>query len=176
MIENLPTPRDLEKLTLRSIVAYAARTVHRLNAEIESDIPRQVLDDLVARIESVYTSVFMGEVDGAALLFAASRVPGIMRSIRDTSKKRFALSFTRVAMAAHVALRANEDPTQLDRCTKYAAREANRAVRSIEALHSKSAREAVQAARRDYNSLIAEYGEHDAAVIGDPVTCFAEES
>ena len=35
-----------------------------------------------------------------------------------------------------------------------------------------AAAQVIQAARRDYEALLAAYGEHEELVVGDPVHCF----
>jgi hypothetical protein len=84
-------------------------------------------------------------------------------------------SLTHAAEAAMFVLLAATDPENARSYVKNAAEESQRAVRPIEILNSGDAMKMTEAARKDYDTLLRKYGEHDEVVIGDPVDCFDDE-
>jgi len=84
-------------------------------------------------------------------------------------------SLVNAALAAMSVLMAAANPSNARHYMERAAQEAQRAVRPLELATFESASMMIDAARRDYEILLREYGEHDKIVIGDPVDCFGDE-
>lgn len=172
----LPTVKQLEKLPMRAIVAYAARTARRVSAEFRGIVPDHILDDALRLVESVSTTHLIGEVDQASVIRASERVVAAYvdapAGMKSQEKNRMLFSLVQAALAAIHALEAAVDPSNACYQMKRASEAAQRAVRPIEALSSGAASAASEAARRDYEILLREYGEHDEVVFGDPVECF----
>lgn len=176
MNASLPTAEQLEKLTMRAVSAYAARTAHRVSAEFRGIVADDIIDDALRQVDSVSTPDLIGEVDHASVIRASERVviayeaaPAAMKSI-----ERFHLLFSLIhsALAAMYVLFATDDPSNARHQMKRAARAAQRAVRPINFLGSEVVSAMTEAARRDYEILLQEYGEHDEVIIGEPVNCF----
>jgi hypothetical protein len=127
-------------------------------------------------IESVTTTDLICEIDQVSIITSAERVveayeaaPGMVKSI----KKFFILfSFVQSALAAANVLEAAANPDRTCSKMKRAASAAERAVQPVDALDTKAAISAVEAARQDYEILLAAYGKHDEVIIGKPVDCF----
>jgi hypothetical protein len=175
----LPTARELEKLPLRALVVYAARTARRLSQDLRGVVSDEILDDALRLIETVSTAEPLGVVDKAAVIRAAERVAGAYADAPDDLKsaERFRIVFSvgHAAETAMFALLAATDPSGAPHWLKDAADEAERAVRALEVLGGGGASAAREAARRDYDILVRKYGKHEEVVIGDPVDHFEDE-
>lgn len=176
MNSPLPTVKDLEKLPLRAVVAYAARTACRISAEFRGIVADDVLDDALRLVDIVSTTHHLDEVDPASVIRASERVVAAYESapasLQSVEKFRMLFSLVHAALAAMYALLAAVDPDNARHQMERAAQAAQRAVRPIEALNSEAASAASEAARRDYDILLREYGEHNEVVIGTPIECF----
>jgi hypothetical protein len=176
MNASLPTAMELERFPMRAVVAYAARTARRVSAEFRGIVADDILDDALRLVDSVTTTHLLGEIDWASVVRASERVvaaydaaPAGMQSIE---KDFLMFSVVQAALAAMHALLAAADPSNARHQMKRAATAAQRAVAPIQALSSGAASSAREGARRDYEILLQEYGEHDEVIIGDPVSCF----
>lgn len=179
MSVSLPTVEQLEKLPLRAVVAYAARTARRLSSELRGIIADEILDGVLELVELVSTTDLIGEVDKASVIRAAERVAAAYADAPDRLKSlekfRIVFSLGHAAEAAMFALLAATDQVNASDDRRLAAEEAHHAVRPIDVLGRKAAGAAMQAARLDYEILLGEYGEHEQVVIGEPVRCFDTE-
>lgn len=176
---RLPTAKELEKLPMRAVVAYAARTARRVSAEFCGIVADDILDDALRLVEAVSTTDFIGEVDQASVVRASQRVveayvaaPASMKSI---DKFYLVFCFVQAALAAASVIEAAANPENVCREMKRAAQQAELAVCPIKALSGEAASSAKKAARRDYEVLREKYGEHEEVVIGDAVDCFDSE-
>jgi len=179
MSTPLPTAEELEKLPMRGVVAYAARTARRLSSALRGVVADDILDQLLRLVDTVSTTNLIGEVEQHPVAIAVQRLaeayaaaPSGMTS-RETFRAVFSL--THAALAAMHAIEAAVHPARARHEMKSAAKEAQRAVRAIEALENTAASAAAEAARQDYQMLVRVYGEHDEVIIGDPLDCFDRE-
>jgi hypothetical protein len=176
----LPTAKELEKLPLRAVVAYAARTARRVCAEFRGIVADGILDDALRLVKSVSTTPFIGEVDQASVIRASERVVAAYEAapagMKSVERFRMLFSLVQAALAAVQALEAGANPRNARHQMERAAQAAERAVRPVEELSGGPAGKALEAARRDYDILLRKYGEHDEVVIGDPVDCFDDEN
>jgi len=178
--KGLPTAEELERLPLRAIVAYAARTANRISSELRGVIADDILDDALRLVVAVSTASDIGKVDAASLIRASERFTSAYANapLRLRSKKKLFIvtSLIHAALAGMDALIAAEDfrrePENVRYQMRCAAQSAERATRPIKALTPKAAQTATEAARKDYDILLREYGEHEEVVIGEPVHCF----
>jgi hypothetical protein len=180
MSAPLPTARMLEKLPMRAVVAYAARTARRLSAELRGIVADDILDDVLRLADSVSTTQLIGAIERGSVMSAAACVASAYAAappgVKSVAKRRMMGSVLHAAMVAEHAIDAAGDAILASWDMKCAALEAERAVRAIEDLSSSQAvNAATEAARRDYETLLREYGEHDEVTIGNPVDCFRDE-
>lgn len=175
----LPTALELEKLPIRAVVAYAARTARRVSSEFRGIVADDILDDALRHVDSVSMTHHLGEVDPASVITASERViaayvaaPASMKSVE---KFRMLFSLVHAALTAMNALLAASNPSIARHQMERAAHAAQRAARPLESLSGEAATAAREAARRDYDILLRKYGEHDEVIIGDPVNCFDDE-
>jgi hypothetical protein len=173
---SLPTAKELEKLPLRAVVAYAARTARRLSSELRDVVADDILEEALRLVDTVTVADPIIQVDPASVVRASENVtsayeaaPGDMKSV---VKLRMVFSLAHAALAAMYAVLAAEDRSHARHNMKRAAEDAQRAIRPVNALTSNAASLAAQAARRDYDVLLQEYGEHEEVIIGEPVHCF----
>jgi hypothetical protein len=173
---TLPTVEELEKLPMRAVVAYAARTARRVRSELRGIVGDDILEEALRLVETVTTSGQIGRLDSAAVITASERVASAYADASDDMKSpaKFLLvfCFVQAALCAMYVIDAAVDPSNARHQMKSAAEAAKRAVAPIEALDAVASDAARNAARRDYEKLLAEYGAHDEAVIGPPVYCF----
>ncbi len=176
MSRDLPTATDLEKLPIRAVVAYTARTARRLSSELRGVIADHAIDGLLSRIDGVCAVYLLTSLDEADIVSAAADVIGAMsQSQAPQDKHVIASSLSRSAMAATMAIEVANDPTRARRCMSYAAKQAEKAVRAVRVLSSEAAMAATDAACHDYAILLNAYGEHDEVIIGNPIDCFNDE-
>ena len=172
----LPAARELEKLPMRAVVAYAARTARRVSAEFRSLVSDDILDEALRLVDSVATAPRLSEVDQASVIKASERFVAAYAAaptdMQSAEKDLMVFSLVQAALAAMYVLIAAIDPSDARHQMKRAVQAAQRAVRPIEALSSMAASAAKEAARQDYDVLLREYGERDEVVLGDPVNCF----
>jgi hypothetical protein len=175
----LPTAQELEKLPLRAVVAYAARTSRRLSAELRGIVADDILEDALRLVEAVPAAEVMAGVDKASVIRAVGKVAAAYAdaptNLKSVVRFHTVFSMTHAAETAMFAIIAATDPDNAHHQMKLAADEAERAVRSIEVLNSTAARAAIKAARQDYEILLRESGGHEEVVIGAPIKCFSEE-
>ena len=129
MTESLPTADQLEKLSLRAIVAYDSRNARRLSMVLRGIIADEVLDEALQRASAVSTSPLIEQLDEAEILYAAARVveayevaPSEMTSL---TRFRAVFSITDAALAAMSAYEAVvTDSVRAAKHRKYAAQRA----------------------------------------------------
>ena len=172
----LPTAEELEKLPLRAVVAYAARTTRRLSSALQGVVPDEVLNDALRLVDVVSAAKLICGVDQVSVITAAEHVAeayaAAATDVKSLEKFRIVFSFIHAALAAMHAVEAAANPERARHEMNLAARAAERAVRPIDALGDISSRAAAEAARQDYDVLLRVYGEHDEVIIGEPVDCF----
>ncbi len=176
MADDLPATQELEKLPLRAVVAYASRTARRVSSELRGMVPDDVLDESLQLIEAVTTTADVRVVDPAAVVQSAERVAAAYASapeeIKSLAKFRIVFPITQAAIAAMSTCQAAIDPANTPLYMKRTVEAARRAARAVEALDDACA---TAAARRDYETLLAEYGEHKEPIVGGPIHCFDDE-
>jgi hypothetical protein len=176
MTQPLPTAQELEKLPLRVVVAYASRTARRLSSELRGIVADEILDNVLQIVDLVSTASFIDDLDTSAIIRAAQHVAGAYAASSDESKSlekfRIVFSITHTAITAMSACEAAADPSHAGFFMKRAAGAAERAVRALEVLDAGAAAAAVEAARRDYETFLAKYGEHEEVIVGEPIHCF----
>jgi hypothetical protein len=175
---SLPTAKELEKLPLRAVVAYAARNARRVSAEFRGIVADDILDDALRLIDTVATTHLIGEIDQGSVIRASERVVAAYEAapagMQSGQKDLLVFSLVQAALTATSVIRAALDPTNARHERKRAARQAELAVNPIRYLSTGAANAATKAARRDYDILQQRCGEHDEVVIGDPGDCFTE--
>jgi hypothetical protein len=157
----LPTVKDLEKLPLRAVVAYAARTARRLSSELRGIIADEILDNALRTIEAVSTTDLIAAIDNASVIVAAQRVAAAYADAPATMKslERFRIVFSLIhaAEVAMFVLLAVSNPRSAGHQMKRAAKEAHRTVAPIAVLSSKVGGLFADAARHDYDILLSQY-------------------
>lgn len=175
----LPTVEELERLSVRAVVAYAARTARRLSSELKGIVANDIMDNTLRLVEKVLTADPIGEGDKTLVIRAAECVAAAYHeapaSVKSPEKSLFVFSLVQVALAAMHGVLAAEDRSNARLHMNRAARCAQQAVRPIQALNGKAASKAAEAARQDYDLLLQEYGEHEEVVVGGLVRCFGPE-
>jgi hypothetical protein len=172
----LPTAKELEKLPMRAVVAYAARTARRVSLEFRGIVEDTIIDDALRLIDSVWTTDLISQIDPASVIRASecfvAAYEAAPAGVKSVERFRLLFSLVQAALAAMHALEAAIDPSNARHQMERAVQAAQRAVRPIEVLSNGAASAVREAARRDYDILLEKYGEHDEVVIGDPVDCF----
>jgi hypothetical protein len=175
----LPTAEQLEKLPMRAVIAYAARTAHRVSSEFRGIVADDILDDALRQVDIVSTTHLLREVDPASVITANERViaayvtaPASMKSVE---KFQLLFSLVHAALSAMNVLLAVANSSSARHQMNRAAQEALRTVRPLETATFETASAMIDAAKRDYELLLRKYGEHDEVVIGDPIDCFDED-
>jgi hypothetical protein len=170
---DLPEVEELEKLTMRAAIAYAARVSRRLRPALQGVVASDLIDDVLGLVENVSTMNCISNVDRGLIITAAQRVVEAYAAapITATSREKSLIVFSLVqsALAATNVIEAAVNPERSRDCMKRVASQAQRAARPIEALDDVAASAASEAARRDYSALLQVYGEHDNVTIGEPV-------
>jgi hypothetical protein len=178
MSVDLPTAKELERLPLRALVAYATRSLKRLRPELRGAVDDHIVDRLIADADAVCTDPLIGHLNNAEITRTAAQLVEAMTAIDSRQKMMIALAFTRLATAAEMVIETVKYPTTARRCITRAADAVQKAVHVVELLADSERVKmsgAIRAARRDYEVLLEAYGEHDTVLIGDPVTCFGED-
>jgi hypothetical protein len=175
-MKTLPDAKQLERLTLRAIVAYARRAARHsavvLRGSLEHDLVEAAL-----RIAENFTVSPVVDPLGTAInaASAAASITGAMPRLATRESKIAALCLTRVAMATVAACRALNWPADSEQARREAARAAREAANIARAaettLGAPNARPNVisDAARRDFGILARNFGEHDVVVLGAPI-------
>lgn len=179
MTRCLPTHTDLERLPLRAIVAYAARSTRRVSAELRGSIADSVLDDALLQLDVAWKATRMTDVNVARILSASERVVEGFRArandIEPMVKHRLVFCFIHAALAAMHTILAADDTTIAYKCRQHAAASSEKAVKPIEKMDGDNARALLTAARHDYDCLLQECGECEDIVVGEPIRCFGVE-
>lgn len=172
----LPTSEELERLPMRAVVAYAARTTRRLCLTLRNVIPDEILDETLQLLEALPNADLVRDVAPGSIMDAATRVTDAYMNAPENvkSRGRFLVVFAvgHAAMAAEHLLQAALYPSEARYQMKRVATEAQRTVRLIGVLEKEAAPKAAQAACQDYEILLRTYGQHDQVRIGDSVDCF----
>jgi hypothetical protein len=176
MDARLPTITELAKLPMRAIIAYAARTARRVSQRFRGIVADDTLDTSLQLIDAVTTTPAIRDLDQVSVIRAAEGVVAAYEAapahLQSGEKDLLVFSLVQAALAATNVIEAALDPGKAGYHMLRAARESQLAVDPIRRLGGGAAREAINAAREDYDRLLREYGEHDQVVIGDPVHCF----
>jgi hypothetical protein len=175
-IPLLPTSEDLKKITMRGVLAYAARIVRNLTVALRSVIDDATLDDVLVRVDTIWATRVVDNDARVSLIRAAQRVAAAYAAAPEVEKSldnfRIVFSLTHLALSASHVAAAIDAPDRAHKEIIPAVREAERAVRGIRVLEKSRAIAAAEAAWRDYEIILREYGRHEDATIGSPVECF----
>ena len=178
MMAGVRLADDLQKLTIRAIVAYAARVARRVSRGLRGVVATELLENALRLIEAVAADASIDEIDAASIAWAGHRVAEAYAEA--PTRKRTDLRFEAVVtlvqgvFTVYWASRAISCPQA--RSLGYRRRAANaaeRSVRYIRLLEPDQAAADLGAARDDYEVLLRQYGEHADLVPGVPVACFA---
>jgi hypothetical protein len=173
MIRELPKAIDLEKLSLRAIVAYAARSAHRLSQHLRGEIDPTIVNRLLSLVNDVCTSESLDKLDASSIATAASAVVGAVKSgNKSRTTTLIAVSLSRVAMAAFSVLQAARNSSGMHQSLEYAAQQAADSVQAIDVLDENERIAAIEAALRDFDILVQAVGLWEDPLIGNPVDCF----
>jgi len=176
----LPTAKELEKLPLRAVVAYAANNAHRVTSQLRGIVPDDILDDAFRLIDNVATVPLIAELDQASIIRASERVvaayAGAQEGMKSVQMHRTLFSLVQAALAATHAVQAAADPENAQYQMARAAVAAVRGARPAETLGGEMAIAAVNAGRRDYDALLRQYGQRDEVVVGDPIISVRDDS
>jgi hypothetical protein len=176
MNPTLPAAKHLEKLPLRAIVAYAARTARRLSSELRGVVADVILDHAMDLLANVAMALPFEEVDKVSVMHAAAQVAAAYAdapaALRSVERFRVVFAIGHAAEAVMFAVLAASNPDKARRLMESAALEAERATRPIEVLDSAASAAVTRATRQDYEILLRRYGERDEVVIGEPIDCF----
>lgn len=164
----LPTADQLERLTLRSIAAYAVRGARRVSVMVLGVLDQDEIDRSFRALETFASTDDINQSDEVDSLNAAASVARAMVPLRDADAIAALAVFRTASMASNLLGAANKtQPAQFARRGIWrAARAAAGIGRAGEQLGGAAA---IEAARRDYEILRNEFGEHDDIVVGDPV-------
>ena len=176
MNESLPTASDLEKLPLRAVAAYSARSARRNSTEfrnaISDDRVDDFVDDLLDRIDAVWKSSNLEDANLQRILNAVSDLYEACSAVPDQSAIGFiSIGISRAASVAIDLVRATSDPSRIEHYLQHAVEQAEKSVAVVEMLPHENAA-AIIAACHDYNVLLNSCGVHEQATIGDPLDCF----
>lgn len=166
---NLPSAKQLERLPVRAVLAYAARAARRMSVELRGTVEDETFQEALSIAESVASAARLDQLGAAAGAFAAARVAGTLGAIATRQGYLAALSIMDVAGAASNAVLAAVVEKGARESATYVARAAEQAASRFDILEEPMAAAAIQAARRDYEILLRNFGEHEAVVIGDPI-------
>jgi hypothetical protein len=179
MSTRLPTAEDLERLPLRAIVAYAARAARRIGPELQTVVADVLIQDVLRLVDSALTPESITGGDKTLVVVMAERLAAAFVeapvSAQTVVKASLVFSLVQAALAAMHAVLAVDDPSNARRHIKRAAKCAQKAVCPVKSLNGNAVDLAIQAARRDYEVLLREYGEHEDVVLGEPVDCLDAE-
>ena len=177
---KLPTARELEKLPMRAVVAYASRTARRLSADLRGVVPDELLDKMFETLDPVSKNYLIRGSDEASALNAARDIIAAYAAAPSDlqSLKKFLIVFSILdaAFAAMGTVVAAVDPDTICHRMKSVAKAAEKAARHIRVLEPAAVATATAAARQDYELLLRQYGEHNKAIIGGPIDCFDDDS
>jgi len=167
----LPTEDDIAKLSLRGIVAYAARAARRASPCLSSLEKADVVRRALANAESVVTAVELDPNQAHNVATAAAAAVGAMGESPPRYNVFAALSIFDCAMSAVNVLMASHikdvRSLQFKKFTKYAAHHAHRAVQRSCCIGDSA--NAIEAARRDYHGLVRVYGVHLDITFGESI-------
>jgi hypothetical protein len=169
-----PSAEQLQQLPLRAIVAYAARSAKRIAIVLRGVLPDEVINDALDKAELFVTQDCINPSDAEAVLLAASRVASASSELRSKSDSvaYAALSVFAVATACGFAIAATTGTEQSRAYRNWAAFHAASAASFAKALEESAAQAALTASATDYETLLAEYGEHEEVIVGKPIHCF----
>ncbi len=135
----LPTAEELQKLPMRAVVAYAARTARRLSSALRGVVADDILDDMLRMVEAVTTTSFVSELRQDTIANATQRLASAYAAapvaVKSLEKFRVVFSLTHAALAVMHAIEGAEHPERVRQEMKSAAREAQRVLRTIDALN-----------------------------------------
>lgn len=176
MSETVPTAEELRRLPLRGVAAYAVRTARRVAVHLSHAVPREVLDQVLDRSETIVRMPDLLAADRSSLMYAVSALYGSLSTTDNRPTLDWigpCLCLARSACVVDCLVEASRDPSRAEKQMQRAARVAEAAVRSVAQMPiGKST--AGAAARRDYELLVSRCGLHDDVTIGDPATCFLD--
>ncbi len=175
----LPTAEQLERLPIRALVAYAARTARCASLQLRGIVADDILDTALRLVEAVSTTRLISEIDPVSVVCAGERVAASYANVTIAKKSaqrfRMVLSVVQATLTAMYAQLAIENTDGSRHQMARAAEAAQRTAHPIEYIRGKTGTAARKATREDYAILFRRYGEHRQVVIGEPVDCFEEE-
>lgn len=173
MSDALPTKTELEKLPLRAIAAYSARSACRLSGRLRGLVPDETINVALNCIQAVWQSGKPSDMDVGSLMKAVADLYGAARNVPDLSAHIVVVCISQSAQVAKELITADRDPTCVDHYLHRAAKKAEEAVSVIDDLDTEPTATRT-AAIGDYEILLNTYGLHDEASIGDLVDCFTD--
>ena len=171
-VVNLPTVRQLEKLPLRAVVAYAAKGARRVSSLLYDFVEMQIIEEALSIAEKVASTGQLDQLDAASTLRVAASVAEAAAAFDEDVPERlhFAAQSVRSATwAAYCVIEAAGRPEKARHYATLTAEAAKIAVNAAEILDESAAAAAINAAKRDYDILLNTFGEHEETVIGDAI-------
>jgi tryptophan 2,3-dioxygenase len=175
---ELPCAKDLVKLPIRAVVAYALRFARRLSWNLRNNNAYKTIEKALALAEQVVSSNSLEKIDTASILMAGANVLDSFSSFQSQQDQIIALAVIRVVTIASLALDAAMYSTD-SRFTKYnidihydqmqVAHSAEAVAHLAEAIANIDIYNSIISAKRDYEYLLKTYGEHETIIIGDPI-------
>ncbi len=172
---TLPTANQLERLTLRAIAAYAARSARRGSAPLRGIVEDNIIEAPLRVTEGVASVRELDESVKVSIPLAASCVVKAMAALETPQMRVAALCLTRAARVSLAVLEAvRSEPPVLPGWARTQIGHASHAAAPIPdnaafALGDPWATTVIHAARSDYEILLQEFGEHTDVVLGEPI-------
>lgn len=166
---QLPSAIEIEKLPLRAIVGYAISCARRLTSELRGIAPAGVVDRALSLAEEVVFAQRPELVNAASILLAGADVAEAASTLETAKQRLAALAVIGATNAAYHAIEGAADPRGLRYNVGFAARAAEGAGRAALILEEQAAACAVRAARKHYECLLKQCGEHEPGRMGDPI-------
>jgi hypothetical protein len=176
MKRYLPLDVELEALTLRAVVAYAARSTRRICADLVPEVGESALAACFLPIECFLHASDFEPLEPSLCLEAIQKLLETYSSADsgDWSARRLSmvLSILQCALACEYALQGARKTRSLHETSKKVIHSAQRAVSPIIRLGEPAHSSLVVAARDDYDILFQHYAKHSESEIGHPINCF----
>jgi hypothetical protein len=88
MNASLPVAKDLEKLPMRAVLAYAARSARRCSSELRGAVADELLQNALAHIETTSTIEVIGDFNPVSLASVIRPIINAFASAPDDVKSR----------------------------------------------------------------------------------------
>lgn len=172
ILSALPTAEELKRLSLRAIVAYAFRAACRVRPMLRDSVEDEIIEKALSFGGQIVSAESFDHLNIAQAVDNMADITAATIELEPLALRIAARSIRLVAWGAYMVLNVIDSASSSERRLRdleRAAKASAAAGRAVCALDEPFRSRAIAATRRDYETLLKEFGVHEEGQMGEPI-------